>query len=147
MRKFCENAQFPQTFRGVNRNSMKAVCFKKISSPENKVKFRYFKQWYKKARQAGSIMQKIFNDLYVRSLWKCTVSFIQTFYFQSITSHETFIRLVNFFLRERCLSIRYHCVRLTIQRNSCHNNFCDGLNLNVVMPEKNEGYFHQWKCS
>ena len=42
--KFCENAQFPQSFGWIARNSAKTIYFHKFSTPENEVKFQHFAQ-------------------------------------------------------------------------------------------------------
>ena len=42
--KFCGKAQFPQSFGRFARNYAETVPFRKISTPENQVKLRYFSQ-------------------------------------------------------------------------------------------------------
>ena len=42
--KFCRKQQFPDSFGRFARNYAKTVPFRKISTPENQVKLRYFSQ-------------------------------------------------------------------------------------------------------
>ena len=44
MWNFCRNAQFPQSFGRITRKTAETVCFHKISTPGNHMKFWYFTQ-------------------------------------------------------------------------------------------------------
>ena len=44
--KFCGKAQFPHSFGWIARNYTEAVPFRKISTPRNQLKLRYFSQWW-----------------------------------------------------------------------------------------------------
>ena len=59
--QFCGKAQFPHSFGRITRNYAEIVPFRKISTPENYVKLRYFMQCYVKMSVFGVILIRIFQ--------------------------------------------------------------------------------------
>ena len=68
--KLCGKAQFPHSFRRFAHNYAETVPFRKISTPGNQVKLRYFLQWNNKEKLSK---MSIYRDDFV--LYRKTARF------------------------------------------------------------------------